>query len=261
MHQSKIEQAQEKMEELRQELRSEVEEEVRSNLRRRTWRSALLRVFGCCGIYLATLLAVPVFLAYLVARTGLIEVPFFSSRVAHERSASRTVMASAVNAEQLLSEKLRSLLPVRGEVPDQLTITLTESELTALLRSFLKGDARASAITRDTAQVAITADGIELFARVAGSGGRESTVLLRGVPSIQSAPTGASGEGKLATEFREVAIGNLGIPRFLANTIAQSFLSQLPVLKLGGEGPIPSLALERITLGEGAVQVTLKKVK
>lgn len=263
MHQSKIEQAQEKMEELRRELRSEVEEEVRSNLRRRTWRNALLRVFGCCGIYLVTLLAVPVFLAYLVARTGFIEVPFLSSRVAHERAAPRTVAVTPVDAGRLLTEKLRSVLASAfggsaaggsgAAVPERVTITFSESELSGLLRSALAADQRVPAITRNTAQVAVSADGVELFARVTGSGNRESTVLLRGVPALQG--------DKLIAEFREVAIGNLGIPRFIANTAARSFLSQLPTLRFGGEGPLPSFTIERITLADGAVHITLKHAK
>lgn len=241
------------MEELRRELRSEVEEEVRSNLRRRTWRNALLRVFGCCGIYLVTLLAVPAFLAYLVARTGLIEVPFLSGRVAHERAAPRTVAVTPVDAGKLLTEKLRSVLPSGGEFPERVTITFSESELSGLLRSALAADQRVPAITRDTAQVAVGTDGIELFARVTGSGDRESTVLLRGVPVLR--------DGKLIAEFREVAIGNLGIPRFIVNTIARSFLSQLPTPQFGGMGPLPSFAIEQITLADGAVHATLKRTK
>lgn len=239
------------MEELRRELRSEVEEEVRSNLRRRTWRNALLRVFGCCGIYLVTLLSVPILIAYLVARTGLIEVPFLSSRVAHERVAPRTVAVTPVDAGRLLTEKLRSVLPSGGEFPERVTITFSESELSGLLRSALAADQRVPQITRNTAQVAVGTDGIELFARVTASGNRESTVLVRGVPTLQG--------DKFIAEFREVAIGNLGVPRFLANTVARSFLSQLPALRFGGEGPLPSFVIERITLADGAVHVTLKR--
>lgn len=239
------------MEELRQELRSEVEEEVRSNLRRRTWRNALLRIFGCCGIYLVTLLAVPAFLAYLVARTGLIDVPFLSDRVAHERAVPSTVAVTPVDAGRLLTKKLSSVLPSGREFPERVTITFSESELSGLLRSALAADQRVPAITRNTAQVAVGTDEIELFARVTGSGNRESTVLLRGVPVLK--------DGKLIAEFREVAIGNLGIPRFIVNTIARSFLSQLPALRFGGEGPLPSLTIERITLADGAVHITLKR--
>ncbi len=251
MHQSKVEQAQEKVEELREELRTQVQEEVRSNLRRRTWRNALLRVFGCCGIYLATLLAVPVFLAYLVARTGIVEVPFLGARVAHERGASRTVAATPVDVGQLFASKLRAAFPTSRTVPEQVTITLTESELTGLLRSALAADQRVSTVTRDTAQVAVAADGVEIFARITGYGGRETTVLLRGIPTIQ--------DGKLVVEFRNVAIGNLGVPRLVANAIARSFLPQLPSLRFGGDGALPSFAVDRITLADGAIHVTVKR--
>lgn len=228
-----------------------MQEEVRSNLRRRTWRNALLRVFGCCGIYLVTLLMVPILFAYLVARTGIVEVPFLGGRVAHERLPSRTVVAASVDVGQLFTAKLRAVLPSGGAIPEQVTITLTESELTGLLRSALVADARASAVTRDTAQVAVAADGVEIFARVAGYGNRETTVLLRGVPSLQ--------EGKLAAEFRAVAVGNLGVPRPIANAIARSFLPQLPPLQFGSDGPLPAFAVDRITLSDGAIHVTVKR--
>lgn len=250
MHQSKIEQAQEKVEQLREELRSQVEEEVRSSLRKRTWRTFLLRGFGCCGLYVAALISVPVLLAYLIARTGLVEVPVLSARVASERTATRTVTAQTVDASRLLTEKFRTLL-ARGALPDAATITLTEQELTGLLRAMVASDPRVPAITRDTAQVVVTANGAEIFARMSGYGGRETTVLLRGVPEVK--------DGKLAVAFTTVAIGNLGIPRVAADALTRSFLSQLPPLRFGGDGPLPSFTVDRISLADGAAHLSFRQ--
>ncbi|MBI4450317.1 hypothetical protein HY634_04615 [Candidatus Uhrbacteria bacterium] len=247
MHQSKIEQAQEKVEQLRQDLRTQVEEEVRSSIRKRTWRQFLLRGIGCCGIYLVLLLSIPTLLLYLVARTGLVDIPWLSARVAHERAPERMVAAAAAgNVEQLLAAKLRAVVvPGGSSIPP---LTFSEEELTSLLRMVLT-ERNASSFGQQaaTAQVAIDRGAVELSGRIPGLGGAVTTVRVRGVPFIR--------DGRLAVEVSDVVVGNLGIPRFLAQTIARSLIDQVPPARIALDGGMPAIVIDRITLQDHELTV------
>jgi|GEM_PF-1239141 len=251
MHQSKVEQAQEKMEELRQELRTQVQEEVRSNIRTRTWRRLLVRIGGCCGVYLLALLTIPLLVGYLIARTGLVTVPVLSDRVAHERSPSRVVAAVPVKPEEFLASKFRAeaVRPL-GHQPSEVALAASEGELTGLLRAALEDRGAFTPAMRAVTQVALDADRVELFARIPASGGGETTVRIRGVPTVK--------DGKVALDLHEVSIGNMGIPRFIAQAFLNSYVEQLPSVLAGDGGERPMLAIERIALSSGQIQMTFR---
>ncbi|MDP3771257.1 MAG: hypothetical protein Q8R16_03080 [bacterium] len=247
MHQSKIEQAQEKVEDLRRELRTQVEEEVRSSIRKRTWRQFLLRGIGCCGVYLVLLLSIPTLLLYLVARTGLVEIPWLSARVTHERAPERIVAAaSAGNVEQLLAAKLRVVAVPGGSSTPQ-PLTFSEEELTTLLRVIFVESRSSFSAQAATMQVTIDRGAIELAGRIPGLGGTITTVRVRGVPSIR--------DGKLAVDVSDVVVGNLGIPRFLAQTIARSLIDQVPPARIAVGGGMPSIVIDRIALQDHELTV------
>lgn len=249
VHQSKIEQAQEKVEQLRAELRTQVQDEVRANLRARTWRQFFLRLGGCCGIYLVALLTIPLLTSYLVARTGLVTVPWLSDRVAHERAPVRVVVPVAGDAKQFLATKLRGASR-SGEQPSQIGVTLTEGELTGLFRSAFEARGSSASAGRSVAQVVVRPDGVELFARIPSYGGSETTIIVRGVPTVR--------DGKLVADVTDAAIGNLGVPRMLAAVIARSFLGQLPELRFEGDEVFPAARIEAISLSDAALRLVLR---
>lgn len=249
MHQSKVEQAQEKMEELRKELRTEVQDEVRSNVRTRTLRRFVMRIGGCCGIYLLALLTIPVLAGYVVARTGLVPVPWLGDRVAHERNPSRVVVAHPVQAEELFAKKFRAAVHP-GERPTQITVSFSESELTGFFRSILEDRGSFTPEMRAVSQVALERDHAELFMRIPAYGGGGTTVRIRGTPTVR--------DGKFALDLREVAVGNLGVPRFLAQTLVNSYLGQMMSMSTVDGDSGAALALERITLAGAHLQMTFR---
>lgn len=248
VHTSKIEQAQEKMEGLRQELRTQVHEEVRSNIRARTWRRVLLRIGGCCGVYLLALLTIPLLVGYLIARTGFVSVPFLSGVVSHERSPSRIVTAVTVRPEEFLAARIRSVTRPTGRQQGEAVLAVSEGELTGLLRALLDGQNTFTPAMRAAAQVAIDADRAEVFARIPAFGGGETTLRIRGIPTVR--------EGKFALDLHEVAIGSINIPRFIAQALLNSYIEKIP--STFAEGGRPIFALERVALSGGELQITLR---
>lgn len=209
VHSSRIEQAKENVERLREELRAEVAQEVQANLRRRRWRDAFTRCGGCCTAYLLALVVLAGGLGYLAARSGVVTVPVLSARVVGARAPMRIVVPRAFNLAGRLS------VPTS----ERMEVTMTEEELTGLLRTSVAASAGVQDAIRETIQAAITPDSIELFAEVAGVGGARSTLLLRVQPTV-------SASGSLELTVREAALGNLGVPSTLLTMLLRQAIER-----------------------------------
>ena len=248
MH-SEIEHAQENVEALRERLRSEVTAEVQANMRRKGWRRFAFRFGGCCGIYLVGLIAIPAVALYLIARTGLVSVPVFSARVDHARDPVRVVMAIGdADIATLVQREVQRAIRQSGPSADRLTLSFSEGALTGAIRASLTASSGFSPLVRQHVQVAIDRDRVELFTRTAGIGAAETTVRIVGTPSW--------GDNRLVVRVHEVTIGSLGVPRFIAQRIADSLIARAEPGALPSS--LPPLTVDRIDLGDGVLAVTVR---
>lgn len=247
MHQTSVERARQRVGQLREELKGEVQAEVHGDLRRARIKRWAVRACGCCSVYAAVAFAVPVVLGYLVARTGLVSIPIVGDRIRHERAPTRLVSIVRVDSARFAASVARP--PVRaGTATPRLTVT--EGELTGLLRTALADVA--PPLLRSSAQVAVLADTVEVYGRIPGIGGAVTSVRLRGVPSVQ--------DGALAVDLRELAIGNLGIPRPLARLAVRSLLDRMAPLRIP-VGPTASASVAGMELRDGMVTITLGSLR
>lgn len=245
-----IEQAQEGVEALRERLRSEVEGEVRANLRRKGWRRFAFRFGGCCGVYLAMLVAVPAVALYLIARTGFVTVPVFSDRVAHERTPIRTVVPTAYRpVSDLIAMEVRDAARRGTRASDPIALTFFEGELTGAIRLTLAESSGLSPMVRQHAQVVIDRGSVEVFTRMEGVGGATTTIRIVGVPTMTN--------GKFAFDVRAVTIGTLGIPRVIAQRLLDGLVDRI-VAASAPSSSVPPLAVDRIDLADGMLTVTVR---
>ncbi|MFH1098928.1 MAG: hypothetical protein V1723_03340 [Candidatus Uhrbacteria bacterium] len=248
MHQTRIEEAEARAEQLRTRLREEVRTDVQTDLRRRTWRRAIFRCGGCCALYALGLFTVAVLVIVMIARSGLVAVPVLKDVITRERAPIRVVAAVSGRPENLLAAKLNSLTSGSRAV-----VSFSEAELTAFIRSFFIGRSDIPESVRTSMQVAVTPEWIEIFARVPGVAGAQTTLRLRATPRIV--------DNRLAGDVHEVALGNIGVPTIIISPILQRWLAGLPPLIIPASGRIPSLAVSAIKLRDAAVDLTIEKVK
>lgn len=242
-HQTSIERAKQRVEQLREELKGEVQAEVHGDLRRVRVRRWAMRACGCCSVYAVAALAVPLVLSYLVARTGLVSIPFIGDRIRHERAPTRLVPVARVDPMRLAANVARPSVRAGALRP---RLIITEAELTGLLQAAIADVVPLP--LRSSAQVAVLGDVIEVYGRVPGIGSAVTTIRMRGIPSVR--------DGAFAIDLRELAIGNLGIPRPLARLAIRALLNRLPPLRIP-VGPTALAPVIAVELRGGMATITM----
>lgn len=240
-HQSEIDRAQERAEELRRGLREDVAAEVRGNFRRRAWRDRLLRCGGCCLGYVAVFLVVIGGFAVVIARTGLVAIPFVSAHVRHATAPARLVTAApSANSAVVIRDAFR-----RAAGRSSVEVPVSESILTALVRSAVRGHAPDR--LADTVQIAVMSGNVQAFGMLDGIGAT-TTVRADGALAVR--------DGAMRVELRSVELGAVRIPRFLLRMIADRLTWPVPALP----GPVgrTSFTVSGVALEEGRAVVTLR---
>lgn len=250
MHQSSVEQAQERVEDLRGKLREEVTAEVQSNLKRRVWRGRFLRCGGCCGLYAITLLVVPAIVIIFIAKTGIVDVPIVSARIGHTSAPTRIVEPTGRgDVEQLLSAKVQEAIR-RGKAAGEVRIDLTEGELTQFIRVALRGQGGIWSAIGEQAQIVVSPEALELFGRAPGVGNAMTTIRITATPTIVNQ--------RLAMEVHEVRVGALRIPRMIVSRSVNALIARVPALTISGEGAMPAITVVGIERATGRATLVVR---
>lgn len=251
MHQSSVEQAQERVKDLRSKLREEVTAEVQANLKRRVWRGRFLRCGGCCGLYAITLLVIPAIVLVLIAKTGIIEIPVVSARIAHTSAPTRVVEpAGRGDAMQVFTAKAQDVVR-RGAGASEARVVFTEGELSHLVREAFRGQGGVWADIGAHAQVVVLPGALELFARTPGVGGAMTTVRITATPTIV--------DQRLVAEVREARVGAMRIPRMIINRSIGALIARVPPLTIAGGGAMPAMVVAGIELVEGRATLIVRR--
>lgn len=188
--------------ETRQALKKEIIEEMRQDARRRQTR----KFFGCLFLVLLAL-AIPVlFVAAQVAKTGLIEVPFLTSRLYQPARPVREIRPLIGYSSTDI------LLAAASKAKPTLTLGLvrmsfTEAELTTLARDGIAASGTSLPVPIKSIQIAVDPDAVEIFA-VTTKYGRDVTIRARFFPWVDA--------GQLKITPKELIIGALNVPPSLS---------------------------------------------
>ncbi|MGI6103485.1 MAG: hypothetical protein ACOYBJ_02610 [Patescibacteria group bacterium] len=191
-----------------------------------------------CGCLLLAFLAL-CFLAAaaLVAASGLVRVPVLSDLVYRAPAPARLVEPSgALNFSEFIAAQLKEQGTSSG---DQVTITLTEGQLTSMLQA---PDAGGRVLLKQ-GQVAISGSSLEIFGQVLPTQGSQPvSIRVLFVP----------GADRRTLQITEAQIGNVPVAPKLLGTVTDMFLGATP---LQGRD-IKELGITGIQLGQG--QLTLQ---
>lgn len=212
----------------REALKSEIKKEIRQeNFRRR------LIGFGGCSLVVLVALAIPSFLiAATLARTGFYKIPFFTERYYKSSAPARRVLPLVgSNAENTVAAAVaRAKFDPHTSL---LSLTLTETDMTTIMQ---EGVRRAKAAdlplpVRDV-QVAFDDEVVEIFA-VSPQKAGDATVRARFVPSAD--------RGTIAFRVQEVRIGDLTLPKWMAQAAFSAAGSAMSKAILAESGSIGTL--------------------
>lgn len=218
----------------REKMKKEIKEEIRRDEKRRK----LVNCIGCLTLKLVVLLAVVLFTASLVAKTGLYEIPVLTNWLYHPSEPTRIVQPLiGYDGEQVMQNAM-----ARAEyngITSSFSISLSEQELTTIAAEAAEKSDNESGFAIKSVQMTVSTDGIELFA-VSPRSERDVTIKSLFLPSI-------SDNGKMIFDVKTLEIGALDIPGVLVSPVSRIISGQLSdTLSLtdGGLGELQEVRTE-----------------
>ncbi len=200
----------------------ELEQEV-DKLKKKLKRKQSKKIFNCGSCFLLFIIAVIVvvgFLAYVFAKSGLKQIPFFTERFYHEPTPTYLVETSNLSEQQkdLLAQfkNTVSQSAFNQQKDGNLTIDwqLSQEQLTALLRDKVKSTRELNERI-DYIQLAVLPENLELFARAKEPA--NLIITLNFSPEVKN--------GKFALKVVNFKVGDLKLPDSLGN-LAFSYLTE-----------------------------------
>lgn len=228
-----------------EEMQEVIKKEVKGAVSRGVWSQ---KMRGCCGCLLITLiltLAPIILLAYGVAITGLVDVPFLS-RFYHEPAPVRVVLPTNDSLMSSFQKQIESQLGAivqAGQEKARVSILLHEKELTAGLRDFVDSFSKDDFKIID-GQVAVLDEYVEIFV-LFSLNDKRSTLRLRVLPELA--------DGRPNIQVKKVWLGEFPVWHRLVNFALQNALeTQLKPFfeRFGG-----SVQIEQFSFHEGVVEL------
>lgn len=197
-------------------MKGEMVQEVRRSTRKsRPW-------LACGGVLLLFLLAVLSWIAWIVAATGMVDLPIFTG-LAYEKPEPERVVEPGVSFETVVEEQFRTTLIQRlqaggGELQDnQITIEANERSLTASFQSAIE-EAGLDFIDAEGSQVSVHADeGLRLFLPVKDSELETALQVYLRAEAI---------DGTLNLVIDSVQLGSLAVPSMVIVSVFEPMLKQ-----------------------------------
>lgn len=195
------------------EMKGDVDEVKRRTRRSRPWLT-------CSLALLALLVAVGLWVGWIVASTGLVRVPLFTS-LAYEIPTPTRPVTPGVPAEVILQETFtntltRALYEGGGTLTNRsITIELEETSMTASLRSLLE-ESDLTWLDSSQTQVVVEPEvGVEVFIPIENSPQSTAITLVFNL--------GAQ-EGNLVVAPTDIFVGNARVPDIITTVFLQPFL-------------------------------------
>ena len=190
-------------------LQSEVET-LKKSLKRKQ-NKKILTCGTCLLFFILIVFGLGSFGAYALARSGLVNVPFFSQQFYQEPQPSYLVKVENLSNENDLGSIFNSqikekLLHLKQTNNSKITLNLNEEQLTSLLRSQTTNGFFENKV--DCIQLAVLPNDLELFMKMKNP---VLFITLDFKPSIVS--------NKLSLKTDELKIGNLKLPKSVGNFI------------------------------------------
>jgi len=176
----------------------------------------------CSIIAFALVIAIAAWIGWIVAGTGLVQVPLFTN-LAYEKPVPDRVVVAGVPLEDLIETELRSTLTERlqsgnGELLDNsVQLSVSEDSLTATLRSAIEEQA-VPYVDSSNAQVTVHEDaGLQIYLPIENNPQETALVI-----SLQAISQG----GVLELALEDVVLGSVSIPSFILSSGLEPLLNK-----------------------------------
>ncbi len=218
----------------RQELKKEIMAEMKHDARRKK----VVHCLGCFALELLVIAIPVVFVAVMLAKTGLVNVPLLTSWLYRPNYPSRQVqpLVGSNAAEILIAQATR---PKVNPNFGTMTVSFSEAQLTTIAQEGLTAAGSSLPLPMKSLQIAIDADSLELYG-VSPQNGRDVTIMAKIVPSVDG--------GELKIDVKELKIGALDVPASASQMLTPLLdrsLGQTLVKSISQVGQLVGISFEK----------------
>lgn len=216
------------------------------------------RKLGCFSIFMIVFIIFMALLlggAILVAKTGLIRIPFLTDAFFKPAAPTRVVEIGDINAgdvEARFEDQIFKALEASDGKQIPVDLTFSEAEVTSFIRHALEQEEYK--VPFKNAQVVLLDGGIELYGEITGkiNGSESMPYHLKGPILLNVFPT-LDAEKNIQFEVNKVSVGGLSLPKIIVDSLVENLLG--PQIKsLNHE--IKSMAeIDLIELSDGEIHL------
>lgn len=231
--------------------REALKKEIKQELRQEALRRKAVSYGTCLALLLVAIMIPVIYVGSLVARSGLAQVPLLSDWL-YEPSVPVRVVRPLVGSDSTAVFGQVAAGATYEPAVDELRVGMDEQQVTTVIREAMN-DASAEGklpFPVKDAQIAVTAEGMELFARIPRER-RDATVLLRFTAAVE--------RGKIRLDPTQLRLGALELPKSFASVVlgpAGSTVSEGISKGLRGLGTIT-----RVDLEDGTLTVVIRRTQ
>lgn len=193
---------------------------------------------SCAFLIFAAMVLAIILLAFVIAKTGFLEVPIFN-RFYNGPTPTRLIQAKPLSWDDFRVELAKKIYEQREYKKQNYTVQVGEQELSGLVQSVAKQNLRNESWKVDLVQLAVNPDYMELYLKLTWRGIGNLDMLFRFKPVWDE-------RGNIRFDILETRMGDYRLPVSWSMALASNLFSRdlgAWEIQVGGENAIQSVSL------------------
>jgi hypothetical protein len=162
-------------------------------------------VLSCWVLGIGAILILVLILLFIVAKSGLVNIPFVSGWLYHAPTPERYVTTESMNWDDFRALATSRLIAQGLDSEPPILLELTEGEFTGLLKGVIEDGLRSTSYKAEIAQVAFLPESVELYFYLTWRDFFTFEILTHLVPVVED-------DGTLRFEVADARFGDLPLP-------------------------------------------------
>lgn len=197
-----------------------------------------LNALSCVALIFAAIVLFVIALAFVVAKSGFLDVPIFD-RFYHGPTPTRLIQTAPLSWDAFSADLASKIYEQREYKKSSYTVQVSEQELSGLIQSVAKQNLRNGNWKVEVVQLAVNPDYMELYIKLTWRETGNLDMLFRFKPVLDE-------RGNIRFDLLETRVGDYSLPTSWGLALASNlFARDLGAweLKIGGENAIQSVSL------------------
>jgi hypothetical protein len=230
-------------------------EKLKKGLKRKQ-NKRILSCTSCFLFFLFLVLVAAGFCSYVLAKSGIMTIPYLSERIFQEPRPAYIVQAGSLSMQEkdilsILKNKLtESVSNINDVLNSKITLQLSDVQLSAMFKDQVSQNESLKSYI-DYLQVAVLPQNLELFIKLKKP--KNTILVLEIVPRVNNQ--------KINLQVKSFKIGNLSMPGFIGQALIATFGAKILNMIIAPFSSFGQLQQIRLDYGKVLIDATITNLK